>query len=144
MEPGAKALLNLPLHLQKFLFNETLLYISSLLVYFLGCRWHFTLGESMAPSPCRALGARPRAFFAHISTRKWLCQAPKRLRRKTQGTVKSNIVSQQHWIWALISLFTAEEERTGGLAHVHFTIKHQKNGYGFRSHLLFQQWHKDF
>lgn len=37
LEQGAKALLRLSLHLQKFLFIETFPYISSLLVYFLGC-----------------------------------------------------------------------------------------------------------
>lgn len=42
LEQRAKALLSLPLHLQRFLFIETFLYISSPLVYFLGCTWHFT------------------------------------------------------------------------------------------------------
>lgn len=47
LEQSAKALLSLPFHLQKFLFNETFLYISSLFEYFLGCRWHFTQKHSL-------------------------------------------------------------------------------------------------
>lgn len=68
LEQRAKALLSLPLHLQRFLFIETFLYISSPLVYFLGCRWHFTQKhplETAWPLPAAGLWEQCPVPFLH-------------------------------------------------------------------------------